>query len=243
MPTKTMMDSEHVFVDSIDSAEWCEIPENSESNHQSSRKQPTMKRKATKIYPTSSAKRIFKSETISNTTDSSDIFTELDDCPKPKPTPKPQQIKFVSAKKEVVKKVAKPCVVSAVAVTKLLPIVKTQETIKAPLDISPKKEPNTEALPIQQITPTVQPIIPSESNQQSSSFEGILKLESVIERCVQLVEKCITQNSLKKDSNEIFGNFVSSMVRELPIEKRIAARVEILQFTGDLIARLSNDTK
>lgn len=66
------------------------------------------------------------------------------------------------------------------------------------------------------------------------------KLEQVIGKCVSLAEKCMA-NSANQDSNEVFGKFIASMVKELPIEKRMRARFEIIQYTGDLIARASNN--
>lgn len=65
------------------------------------------------------------------------------------------------------------------------------------------------------------------------------KLESVITKCVELAEKCVV-NCTNQDSNEVFGKFIASMVRELPTEKRMKARFEVIQFTGDLISKLMN---
>lgn len=65
------------------------------------------------------------------------------------------------------------------------------------------------------------------------------KLESVITKCVELAEKCVV-NCANQDSNEVFGKFIASMVRELPPEKRMKARFDIIQFTGDLISKLVN---
>lgn len=221
------------FVDTIESAEWCEIQEETES--QKPPKRPTtLKRKVnnSKTYlPAAFAKRSLKSDVISDAIDSADIFTELDENQqKPAPTPKPNQVKFVSATKDVVIVPAPKCVPTAIG--KLLPgSVTIREVRKQPVEEPP-------IIPAVEPTPSAPP---SSTIDSSSTFDGLAKLDKVIERCVQLVDKCIAQNSQKPDSIAIFGNFVSSMVRELPADKQMLARVEILQFTGDLITRLSND--
>lgn len=238
------MESQRDFVDSIESAEWFEIPEEVESKTPL-KKIIALKRKSIKPFPVSLPKRSLKVSAPSD--DTEDIFTEIDDNPKSPPPPPPpvqkaQTIKFISAKKEVspLQKLSKK---PQLIVAKLLPAVPVpvSETVKAsPAEHQPKK-PKLESIcdvPIVPSTPIVEQIAISKPTE--TSFDGLKKLENVIERCVQLVEKCISQNNHKQDSNEVFGNYVSSMVRELPADKRNVARVEILQFTGDLIARLSD---
>lgn len=63
---------------------------------------------------------------------------------------------------------------------------------------------------------------------------NIDKLTEVIGKCIGLAEKCIVENSTP-DSSTVFGKFIASLVLELPPEKRMQARLNILKFTGDLI--------
>lgn len=68
------------------------------------------------------------------------------------------------------------------------------------------------------------------------------KLDQVIAKCVGLAEKCIADNT-NQDSNEVFGKYMASLVRELPNEKRMKVRFEIIQFAGKLIANEMNNFK
>ncbi|KAJ6640602.1 hypothetical protein Bhyg_05533 [Pseudolycoriella hygida] len=65
------------------------------------------------------------------------------------------------------------------------------------------------------------------------------KLEQVIEKCVNLAEKCIAEHS-NQDSNEVFGKFIASLIRDLPQDRRMKVQFEIIQFTGQLVRRESN---
>lgn len=65
------------------------------------------------------------------------------------------------------------------------------------------------------------------------------KLEQVIAKCVNLAEKCMAEYS-NQDSNEVFGKFVASLVRDLPMERRMKVQFEIIQFTGQLVRRELN---
>lgn len=65
------------------------------------------------------------------------------------------------------------------------------------------------------------------------------KLEQVIAKCVNLAEKCMAEYS-NQDSNEVFGKFVASLVRDLPPERRMKVQFEIIQFTGQLVRRESS---
>lgn len=65
------------------------------------------------------------------------------------------------------------------------------------------------------------------------------KLEQVIAKCVNLAEKCMAEYS-SQDSNEVFGKFVASLVRDLPADRRMKVQFEIIQFTGQLVRRELN---
>lgn len=65
------------------------------------------------------------------------------------------------------------------------------------------------------------------------------KLEQVIAKCVNLAEKCMTDHS-NQDSNEVFGKFVASLVRDIPPDRRMKVQFEIIQFTGQLVRKELN---
>lgn len=64
------------------------------------------------------------------------------------------------------------------------------------------------------------------------------RLESVISQCVGFAEKCALRQRTQ-DPDEVFGTLIASMVRELPIERRRSARVQILEMAGDLLAKMA----
>lgn len=64
----------------------------------------------------------------------------------------------------------------------------------------------------------------------------LAKLEQFLSNCVRLVDRFTTENA-SADSNDVFGKYIASMVRELPADRRIQVRMEILQYTSGLIAR------
>lgn len=83
-----------------------------------------------------------------------------------------------------------------------------------------------------------------ESNRSGRDRDIILeanfdKLEQVIAKCVNLAEKCMAEYS-NQDSNEVFGKFVASLVRDLPADRRMKVQFEIIQFTGQLVRREVN---
>lgn len=64
----------------------------------------------------------------------------------------------------------------------------------------------------------------------------LVKIEQFLSNCVRLVDRFATENA-SADSNDIFGKYIASMVRELPAERRIKIRMDILQYTSQLIAK------
>lgn len=74
-------------------------------------------------------------------------------------------------------------------------------------------------------------IMPPLSPPQLPNFD---KLETVIGNCVRLAERCIADNT-NLDSSEMFGKYISSLVRELPVEKRTHIQFDILQYTSTII--------
>lgn len=64
----------------------------------------------------------------------------------------------------------------------------------------------------------------------------LMKLEQFLSNCVRLVDRYAAENA-SADSNDVFGKYIASMVRELPAERRIKIRMEILQYTSELIAK------
>lgn len=70
----------------------------------------------------------------------------------------------------------------------------------------------------------------------NSVINSFKLLETTIEKCVNLTEKFISEQQ-QKDSYEIFGKYIASLIRELPAEKTLKIRTEILQYTSELIAK------
>lgn len=64
----------------------------------------------------------------------------------------------------------------------------------------------------------------------------LVKLEQFLSNCVRLVDRYAMENAAA-DSNDVFGKYIASMIRELPAERRMKMRMNILQYTSELIAR------
>lgn len=86
--------------------------------------------------------------------------------------------------------------------------------------------------------------IEEENKQTEQCREVVLeanfdKLEQVIDKCVNLAEKCIAK-SKGRDATELFGDYIAAMVRELPQEKQLKVRTNILQYTSELIMKITS---
>lgn len=64
----------------------------------------------------------------------------------------------------------------------------------------------------------------------------LVKLEQFLSNCVRLVDR-YTMENVSADSNDVFGKYIASLIRELPAERRIKIRLNILQYTSELIAK------
>lgn len=64
----------------------------------------------------------------------------------------------------------------------------------------------------------------------------LVKLEQCLSNYVRLVERYAMENATT-DSNDVFGKYIASMIRELPAERRMKIRMNILQYTSELIAK------
>lgn len=80
--------------------------------------------------------------------------------------------------------------------------------------------------------------VKSETTKTSNHFdEFIEKIERILSQHVHSTEqRCIAEN-LTIDSNDAFGKYIASMVRELPSEKRMKIRLNILQYATELISK------
>lgn len=73
--------------------------------------------------------------------------------------------------------------------------------------------------------------------QLNASLETNLgKLEQILLKCIQAAERTMTENT-RADSNDTFGKYVASLVRELPTERRVRAQCQILQYATELIGK------
>lgn len=78
------------------------------------------------------------------------------------------------------------------------------------------------------------------SSSSSDTDESILKIEQILLRFTQLLERLNAVNAVPSDSNDAFGKYIASMVRELPAHKRMKMRLNILQYATELIASKTN---
>lgn len=77
------------------------------------------------------------------------------------------------------------------------------------------------------------------SRELSATLEAnIMKLEQGVMKCVHLAERSIMENS-HTDSNDSFGKYIASLVRELPVERRVRAQFNILQYATEIIRKES----
>lgn len=71
---------------------------------------------------------------------------------------------------------------------------------------------------------------------------NIGKIEKFLNNCVNQIER-YNAECCASDTNAAFGKLIASMVRELPAEKHLQTRLNILQYASELIAKESNYTK
>lgn len=83
--------------------------------------------------------------------------------------------------------------------------------------------------------------VKSETTKASNDIDDFYeKIERILSKHVQSTEqKCIAEN-FTFDSNDAFGKYIASMVRELPSEKRMKIRLNILQYATELISNSTN---
>lgn len=67
---------------------------------------------------------------------------------------------------------------------------------------------------------------------------NLIKLEQIVLKCVHLAERSVTENA-HTDSNDSFGKYIASLVRELPVDKRVRAQFNILQYATEMIRKES----
>lgn len=78
------------------------------------------------------------------------------------------------------------------------------------------------------------------SGSGSDTDDSILKIEQILTRFTQSLERLNAANAVPSDSNDAFGRYIASMVRELPAHKRMKMRLSILQYATELIASETN---
>lgn len=64
------------------------------------------------------------------------------------------------------------------------------------------------------------------------------KLESTLNKCSKTLEDVAGKQS--NDSFDLFGKYLASLIRELPIDKRTEARFEILKYAEETVAKFQN---
>lgn len=86
-----------------------------------------------------------------------------------------------------------------------------------------------------QSTPQIEIIDVKESLKSNDSDEQIQKIERFLTSFAHTIERLNIENCAA-DSNDAFGKYIASMIRELPIHKRMKIRLNILQYASELIA-------
>lgn len=76
----------------------------------------------------------------------------------------------------------------------------------------------------------------SNDNELDKNME---KIEQFLANCVRTIDRCNIE-ATTSDSNDAFGKYIASMIRELPTEKRIKIRLNILQYASQLISNEMN---
>lgn len=99
-----------------------------------------------------------------------------------------------------------------------------------------EKRPHTEQIEVIEVKEQIPNPSQRESTVNEHELEKILnKIDQVLAKYTHSIELCSAENS-KSDSNDAFGKYIASMIRELPAEKRMSMRLKILQYTTELIS-------
>lgn len=85
-----------------------------------------------------------------------------------------------------------------------------------------------------QSTPQIEIIDVKESLKSNDIDENLQKIERFLTSFTQTIERINIENSAT-DSNDAFGKYIASMIRELPTHKRMKVRLNILQYASELI--------
>lgn len=86
-----------------------------------------------------------------------------------------------------------------------------------------------------QSTPQIEIIDVKDAAKVTDSDENLLKIERILSTFAHSMERLNIENTAS-DSNDAFGKYIASMVRELPAHKRMKVRLNILQYATELIA-------
>lgn len=113
---------------------------------------------------------------------------------------------------------------------------------------SVKKEANTTATdnsaastddaPDQKDTTTVNCGQSGNAGAHNIDFSG---LERAIGQCINLADQC-SKRQRCQDPDEVFGTLIASMVRELPVDRRRGARVQILELVSEVLTKMDDRT-
>lgn len=86
-----------------------------------------------------------------------------------------------------------------------------------------------------QSTPQIEIIDVKEAIKCTDTDEHFLKIERTLSNFAHTIERLNIENTAS-DSNDAFGKYIASMIRELPTHKRMKIRLNILQYASELIA-------
>lgn len=119
-------------------------------------------------------------------------------------------------------------------------IIKDAEIVV--LDENHRAKQSTPQIEIIDIKDTTTTATTTLNTSSCDTDENIHKIERILMRFTQSLERLNAGDIAvpPSDSNDAFGKYIASMVRELPAHKRMKIRLNILQYATELIASETN---
>ncbi|XP_031624087.1 uncharacterized protein LOC116341270 [Contarinia nasturtii] len=90
-----------------------------------------------------------------------------------------------------------------------------------------------------QPSPQIEIIDVKESRKSNDIDENYHKIKSILSNFAQSIEHYENNAS---DSNDAFGKYIAAMVRELPVQKRMKVRLNILEYVHTYVANETNQS-
>lgn len=104
-------------------------------------------------------------------------------------------------------------------------------------DVMPPSSPHIELIELKE--PSAIKVDEDKKSADDDVDKKMAKIEQFLTNCVRTIDRCNIE-AATSDSNDAFGKYIASMIRELSPEKRIKTRLNILQYASQLIANEIN---